>query len=71
MSEKDDEYFEESPLLTKPWTESHMRAWGKHILNLGANKKKFTKKINSINESEIQDLDEYEIEPYVGTRAIE
>jgi len=65
------EEWEEQPILTSWWTKAHMKKWGKEILNLPKYKKVFVKHIRTIDEDEIEDIDDYEIEPWVSVAAVD
>lgn len=71
MSKKEEKYYKETPILTKSWSKSHIKKWGKEVLNKENNKENIVKKIKSIDESKIDNIDDFEINPFIGNRALE
>jgi len=70
-SQKEEKYYKETPILTKSWTKSHIKNWGKEVLNKENNKSAVIKKINSIDENKIDNIDEFEVKPFISGRSVE
>lgn len=61
-----EEKWKNTELLTEWWTKLHMRKWGSEVLNLDKYKGMIAERINSISDSNYDDIEDLEINARVS-----